>query len=520
MIILKEFTLNRGALILLDKINLTIKNRARIGLVGQNGCGKSSLFSAIKGELLPSHGDLDMSDNLLISAIDQEVLASDESALDFVIAGDKEVATANAELQLAEKAEDFDKVVALHGKLAELDGYSVLARAAKIIKGLGFSDEEQQRPYASFSGGYRMRLNLAKCLMAPSDLLLLDEPTNHLDMPALLWLEQWLKTYRGMVLIISHDRDFLDNTVESIIHIENKSAKAYQGNYSSFERQRAEFIVNNNANANKQKKAIAHLQSFVDRFRYKQSKARQAQSRLKMIDKMKQLTPIYDSLPFTFEFFEPTKAANPIVKFNRVTVGYNDKPIIERLSFSLRANQSIGILGRNGAGKSTLLNTIVGNLKPLKNDVEIVAGINIGYFAQHQIDALPINESAFDMFQEKNRSSGTQVIRNYLGRFNFHGDKIFDEIKTFSGGEKARLALADIIWQRPNLLILDEPTNHFDLEMQDALTVALQNYQGTLILVSHDRRLLKSCVTDLWLIDEGEMIEFDGSIEDYLEFIA
>ncbi len=515
MLKLQNVSIARGAKVLIEHINLDIFEKMVVGIIGANGCGKSSLFAAICGELEPAQGEIDIKRHLNISSVEQEIPALDISAIEYAISGDAALFKVFTRLSQAEKIQDYDAMMECHNLLAEMDGYSAEAKAAKILIGLGFSHEEQRHSVKSFSGGWRVRLSLAKCLFSPSELLLLDEPTNHLDLEAILWLEEYLKYYPGAILMVSHDRDFLDHTVSHIVHIENGELKLYTGDYSSFEIQRAQQIAIQNAQFRKQQAQIAHVMKFVDRFRFKASKAKQAQSRLKAVEKMELIQPIYESSGFRFQFLKPHRMPNPMLTMRKADFGYENKLVIKQANLSIMAGERIGLLGINGAGKSTLIKGMCGELKPLNGIVEPASSLTIGYFAQHQIDYLPIEISPLALFKELPNTKPEKELLSYLGGFGFNRDQSLAPIKQFSGGEKARIALALIIWQRPNLLMLDEPTNHLDLDMRQALSFALQNYEGAMILVSHDRYLLRTLVDELFVVENGKLIQFDGSVDDY-----
>ncbi len=519
MLRLKNVAIARGNNILLQDINLSIFAKQKIGLIGNNGSGKSSLFAVLRHELEISRGEFEVEKGLRIAHMQQEMPGISDSAVDFVASGDLEVAKINENLTAAEENGDMDTIMDCHTRLSEIDGYAVQSRAAKILHGLGFSDKQLAQNVGEFSGGYRMRINLARCLMMPADLLLLDEPTNHLDLPAILWLEKWVQRFNGCVIIISHDKAFLDNTITKIFHIENQNIVEYGGNYSLFEEQRAERLAQANAQFVKQQKAIDHMMDYVNRFRYKSSKARQAQSRLKAIDRMQKLAPIYESLSFKFEFLEPKQMPQPLIKMDKVSIGYDNQALLSKIKMSLMPNARLALLGKNGQGKSTFLKAILGELPPLQGELSIMPGVAFGYFAQHHVDSLDKNATPFELVQDLDRKASTQAIRNFLGSFQFQSDRVFENIRNFSGGEKARLTLALLVWQRPNLLLLDEPTNHLDMAMRDAVTLALQSFPGAVILVSHDRELITSVADELWLVDEGTVRLFDGDLADYQAFL-
>lgn len=519
MLTLQNVTIAQHSKILIEKINLAVFEKNIIGITGANGCGKTSLFSAIQGKIEVPHGEVNLKKNIRMNILEQETPALDISPIEYTISGDKKLSDVLNRLAIAEKQEDYDTVMHCHTELHEMDGYSAEAKAAKILVGLGFSPEEIHYPIKYFSGGWRMRLNLAKCLFFPSELLLLDEPTNHLDMEAIIWLEKFIKEYPGAILMVSHDRDFLDNTVSHIIHIENQRLILYSGDYSSFEMQRAQKIALQNAQHRKQQLKIAHAMKFVDRFRYKATKAKQAQSRLKALEKMELIKPIYENSPFHFAFFSPDRMPDPMLTMHKVDLGYADKVVIKHANMHLMPKQRIGLLGINGAGKSTLIKGICGELEPFAGKIQRPTTLKIGYFAQHQVDHLPMDVSPLAYFKSIYPKMSEKELTSYLGGFGFSRDQSLSSLKSFSGGEKSRVALAEIILQKPNLLLLDEPTNHLDLEMRQALTFALQAYEGTMVLVSHDRYLMRTLVDELYIIDQGKLTHFEGSVEDYQAII-
>jgi ATP-binding cassette subfamily F protein 3 len=524
MIRLQKLTLIRGTKPLLEAADLTLNPGENIGLIGANGSGKSSLFALLRGELQADGGDADFPAAWRIAHVAQETPALDRSALDYAIDGDTTLRRLEAELRDAETHHDGHRIGELHTALADADAYTVTSRAEILLTGLGFSHEQMRQAVASFSGGWRMRLNLAQALMCPSDLLLLDEPTNHLDLDAILWLEDWLKRYAGTLIIISHDRDFLDGVTNVIAHLSERKLKRYGGNYSAFEKQRAIDLSLGQAAFEKQSRERAHLQSFIDRFKAKASKAKQAQSRMKMLAKMEELAPIHASASFSFEFREPERAPNPLLELEEVVAGYRpedeaEKIILSNLNLTLQAGQRIGLLGVNGAGKSTLIKTLVGDLPPLTGKVSQGKGLSIGYFAQHQVEMLRHDQTPLWHLARLAPTVREQELRNFLGGFNFVGEMATAVIAPFSGGEKARLALALIVWQRPNLLLLDEPTNHLDLETREALTVALAQFEGTLVLVSHDRHLLRATTEEFLIVADGGLEPFDGDLDDYRDWL-
>jgi ATP-binding cassette subfamily F protein 3 len=523
MIRLTQLTLIRGTKPLLEAADLTLNPGEKIGLIGANGSGKSSLFGLFRNELHADGGDLDFPRTWRIAHVAQETPALERRAVDYAIDGDTTLRRLEAELAEAEAAHDGHRIGELHAALQDADAYTVRSRAEQLLTGLGFSPAQMSQPIASFSGGWRMRLNLAQALMCPSDLLLLDEPTNHLDLDAILWLEDWLKRYTGTLLVISHDRDFLDGLVNVIVHIDARKLKRYGGNYSSFEVQRATNLALSQSAYEKQSRERAHLQSFIDRFKAKATKAKQAQSRMKMLAKMEELAPVHAAATFSFEFREPERAPNPLLVLDGVQAGYrNDSAenvILDRVTLTLQAGQRIGLLGVNGAGKSTLIKTLVGDLAPLAGEARLSKGLAIGYFAQHQLEMLRHDQSPLWHLAKLAPSEREQDLRNFLGSFNFAGEMASNAIAPFSGGEKARLALALIVWQRPNLLLLDEPTNHLDLETREALTVALAQFDGTLLLVSHDRHLLRATTDEFMIVAEGSLKPFDGDLDDYRDWL-
>jgi len=513
---LSQVSLRRGAKALLDAVDLTIHAGERIGLIGANGSGKSSLFSLLRGELHADKGDVALPAHWRIAHVAQETPALARPAVEYAIDGDTALRELEREL---ESTHDGTRMAELHAALADADVYTARPRAEALLLGLGFKREELEQPVSSFSGGWRMRLNLAQALMCRSDLLLLDEPTNHLDLDAIIWLEDWLRRYPGTLIVISHDRDFLDGVVKAIVHIDQKKLRRYTADYSSFESQRAQAVVLAQAQLEKQARERAHLQSFIDRFRAKATKARQAQSRMKMLAKMEDLAPLHVAAPFSFEFRDPERSPDPLLVLDDVAAGYPDKGVLSGVKLSLRANERIGLLGVNGAGKSTLVKTIAGVLPVLGGTPTFNKGLEIGYFAQHQVEMLRDDESPLWHLRRLAPQAREQDLRNYLGSFNFPGDMATDPVANFSGGEKARLALALIVWQRPNLLLLDEPTNHLDLETREALTVALAQFEGTLVLVSHDRHLLRATTEKLLIVANGTLAEFDGDLDDYRDWL-
>jgi ATP-binding cassette subfamily F protein 3 len=533
MIRFQQVSLMRGIKPLLDNVDVTLNPGDKIGLIGANGAGKSSLFGLLRGELHADQGEIDFPSKWRMAYVAQETPALDRAALDYAIDGDITLRRLEDELAFLESepesAANGTLIGELYSALADADAYTVRSRGEQLLTGLGFTMEQMQQPVASFSGGWRMRLNLAQALMCPSDLLLLDEPTNHLDLDAIIWLEDWLKRYPGTLIIISHDRDFLDGVTNVIVHIDERKLKRYSGNYSSFERQRAAQMILAQGTLEKQTRQRAHLESFINRFKAQASKARQAQSRMKALAKMEELAPLRAAAEFSFEFREPLNAPNPLLVMEHVNAGYriesetdhsvSEKTIVSGINFSLQIGQRIGLLGVNGAGKSTLIKTIAGELKPLTGDAQFGKGLAIGYFAQHQVEMLRHEESPLWHLGRIAPNVREQELRNFLGSFNFNGQMVTSKIEPFSGGEKARLALALIVWQRPNLLLLDEPTNHLDLETREALTMALAQFEGTLVVVSHDRHLLRATTDQFIIVADGKLQPFDGDLDDYRDWL-
>ncbi len=513
--------LRQGTQQLFAQASFTLHAGNKIGLTGANGTGKSSLFSALRGQLDLDEGEIDLPPNLTIAHVAQETPTSDESALEYTLAGDAELKHLQCKLNQAEKDHDSHLIAGLHAQLDDINAYTAPSRAAKLLNGLGFDSEAIKRPVNTFSGGWRMRLNLAQALMCRSDLLLLDEPTNHLDLEAIIWLEKWLIAYSGTLILISHDRDFLDNVVDHIIHIEHHRIKIYTGNYSQFERARAEALAQQQANHLKQQREIAHIRSFIDRFKAKASKARQAQSRVKALDRIALISAAHVDSPFHFSFFEPEKTPLTLLSIKNVSAGYTrEKPVIKNLKLTLRPDDRIGLLGPNGAGKSTLIKLLANEDIKLEGEITAATTLKIGYFAQHQLEQLHLSETAVNHLQALDPKATTQSLQDFLGRFGFTGERALVPIRPFSGGEKARLVLALIVYQRPNLLLLDEPTNHLDLEMRHALTVALQSFTGALVVISHDRHLLRAVCDQFILVSDAKASVFDGDIDDYETWLS
>jgi len=519
MITLRNILLRRGKNVLLQNVDWTIYHKQRIGLIGANGSGKTSLFAMLLGELHQDDGDLQIPRQLKMAHVAQETPAYAKSSLDYVLDGDVELRALEHELTDAEEKHDGNRIANLHEKLSIIDAYTAPARAGQLLAGLGFNQTEQQKSVAEFSGGWRVRLNLAKALMCRSDVLLLDEPTNHLDLDAVLWLEQWLGQYHGTLLLISHDRDFLDATVDHIAHISHERLKVYAGNYSSFEKQRADELMIQQSTFDKQQKKLAHLQSFVDRFRAKASKARQAQSRLKAIERMDLVSAVQTESQFQFEFRNPGHCPNPLLQLDGAGVKYGEKRVLSDLNFTLTPKDRIAVLGPNGAGKSSLIKLLADELTAAEGTREAASGLKIGYFAQHQVDHLNLAESPLEHLRDLAEKTPEVELRKYLGSFGFSNDMVFEPVKNFSGGEKSRLALALLVWQKPNLLLLDEPTNHLDLEMRNALSLALQEYEGAMVLVSHYRFLVRTTTDQLLLVADHKLQDFDGDLNDYQKWL-
>ncbi|MDG0969574.1 MAG: ATP-binding cassette domain-containing protein [Porticoccaceae bacterium] len=519
MISIIDIELRRGVKLLLKDAELIIHPGQHIGIIGANGSGKSSLFKLLMGQVAADAGDMSIPADWRIAHMAQELATSERSALDFVIDGDPLLRKIEAMIEKALSAEDNDTLANAYERMDTIKGFDAHYRAEQLLQGLGFHQSELQRPVNSFSGGWRIRLNLAQSLMSPSDLLLLDEPTNHLDLDATLWLESWLKSYVGTLLIISHDRDFLDNVVSRVVHIEHQKTNSYKGNYSAFERLRSERLALQQASFEKQQKRKKDVEAFVARFRYKASKAKQAQSRLKELQRMDSIAPAHVDSPFYFDFPDAKKAYGALVNISQATLGYHEKAILNTVNFDLQPGTRIGLLGPNGAGKSTLINSLTGDLDLLAGVRVYGENLKIGYFAQHQLEVLDLQASPLLHIQRISPQATDQEVRNFLGGFDFHNDKALDPIQAFSGGEKARLALALIVWQKPNLLLLDEPTNHLDLEMRHALTMALQSYEGALVVISHDRHLLRNTVDEFYLVADGAVREFDGDLRDYQKWL-
>jgi ATP-binding cassette, subfamily F, member 3 len=523
VITVRNLTLRRGTKIVLQGANLTLHPGEKVGLIGRNGAGKSSLFALLTGRLGADTGDVEIPPRWRIGEVAQNMPETDDGATDFVLAGDLPLVAAQAELAAAEASGDGDAMAHAHLALEEAGAFDARSRAQALLLGLGFKVEQLDAPVNSFSGGWRMRLQLARALMCPSDLLLLDEPTNHLDLDALVWLEAWLKRYEGLMLVISHDREFLDAITRVTVHLDEGTLTRYGGNYTAFEEMRAERLSQAQAAFAKQQERIAHLQRFIDRFKAKASKAKQAQSRVKALARMEKLAPVLTASDFEFEFKEPASLPNPMLAFDDLACGYGDKVIVRGVNRSVLAGQRIGILGANGQGKSTLVKTIAHTLPPLGGRVTEGKGLAIGYFAQQELDVLSLDDGALMHLVRLARDVGPaareQELRDFLGQFRFTGEMVNQPVGSLSGGEKARLVMAMLVWQRPNLLLLDEPTNHLDLTTREALSIALNEFEGTVMLVSHDRALLREVCDEFWIVTQGGVQPFDGDLDDYQRWL-
>lgn len=519
MIELKNLSIRRDGRVLFSNANLQIHPNFKVGLTGNNGTGKSSFFALLLGQLSADIGSVSVPANWQIGHMAQEIQATDRTAIDFVLSGDSVWYRLN---QVINNPHDVDqiKLADFHSQFDDIDGYAIPSKAKTIMAGLGFGADQENLPVASFSGGWRMRLNLAKTLMSRADLLLLDEPTNHLDLDAILWLENWLQGYDGTLIMISHDQAFLDNVVTSILHIEHQSMTLYTGNYSAFVKTRSERLAQHAQAVQKQEATKAHLEDFIRRFRAKATKARQAQARIKQLEKMTVLAPVIADNPFTFEFFEPVQLTSPLITLDNASVGYNQTPLIDKIDLQITPDTRIGLLGMNGAGKSTIIKAIVGDLPILSGTYKISQALTLGYFNQHQMDALDDDATPMLMLRRLAGQTPDDKLRAFLGSFDFRGDRIDTPSRLFSGGERARLTLALIVWQRPNVLVLDEPTNHLDLQMRQALSVALQNFAGAVILVSHDREMIALVCDELYLVHNGQCKPFDGDITAYSDWLA
>ena len=514
-----DVTLRRGEKTLFDGLELTIHAGHKAGVVGRNGIGKSTLFDLVRRRLLPEEGEVLWPGSWRLSCLEQSTEPSSRSALDFVLDGDVRLRAIERSIATAERADDSHALGHLYSDFEDAGGYDAHARAGEILSGLGFEATDFDKPHGAFSGGWRISLNLARALMTPSDLLLLDEPTNHLDLDATLWLENWVRKYEGTLLLIAHDRDFLDRSMGEIVHLDDGKATAYPGNYSAFERQRAEALDRRAAVYKKQQRRVAEIHAFVDRFRAKASKARQAQSRLKELERMDLVAPVHAELPYRFAFTQPKKISNPTLMLDDAVLGYGGKPVLNDVTLRVYPNDRIGVLGANGAGKTTLLRCLAGELAPLQGTSSRGRHAAVGYFAQHQLESLDLDASPIDHFADPEGNGlpawTDQRIRDYLGGWGFRGDDVGRRARTFSGGEKARLVLALLACRQPAVLVLDEPTNHLDLEMRQALAIALQEYRGAVLLVSHDRHLLRQCADDFWLVADGGVTRYRDDLDAY-----
>lgn len=520
MIVFSSLQIRRGTRVLLDNATATINPGQKVGLVGKNGCGKSTLLALLKQEIAADNGSVTFPANWSLAWVNQETPALDKPAIEYVIDGDREFRSLEAQLAVANENNDGNKIATLHGKLEAIQAWSINARAASLLHGLGFTHNQLHAPVKDFSGGWRMRLNLAQALICRSDLLLLDEPTNHLDLDAVIWLERWLKSYTGTLILISHDRDFLDPTVGKILHIEQEKLVEYTGNYSDFERQRATKLAQQQSLYQSQQAKVAHLQHYIDRFRAKATKAKQAQSRIKMLERMEMISPALVDNPFSFSFRAPESLPSPLLDMEKVTAGYDNRIILNSIKLNLVPGSRIGLLGKNGAGKSTLIKLLSGELTPSDGHISLAKGVKLGYFAQHQLEYLRAEESPLQHLQRQAPKELEQQLRDYLGGFGFQGDQVNAPTDQFSGGEKARLVLALVVWERPNLLLLDEPTNHLDLDMRQALTEALIDFEGALVVVSHDRHLLRATTDDLYLVHDSNVDIFAGDLDDYQQWLS
>ncbi|WP_404341988.1 ATP-binding cassette domain-containing protein [Pseudoalteromonas mariniglutinosa] len=519
MIQISDIELLRGGKALLKDASATLFPEHKVGLVGANGCGKSTLFSLLKSELQLDAGHCSIPRDWSIASVKQETPALEISAIDYVLQGHPEYYALRIALREAEQNNDGDTQAKVHIQLENIKGYSIEAKAGELLHGLGFANNQIENPVSAFSGGWRMRLNLAQALIRDADLLLLDEPTNHLDLDAVYWLERFLRAYTGTLVLISHDREFLDAVVDQIWHIDKQKINVYKGNYSQFERQKAERLLQQQAMFEKQQEQIAHLEQFITRFKAKASKAKQAQSRVKALERMEKLAPAHADSPFDFEFAEPLALPNPLMTLDQVKAGYGDLTILHSIKLNLVPGSRIALLGRNGAGKSTLIKLLSGELQPQAGEVFQHQGLNIGYFAQHQLESLDLAASAVTHLQRLNPKASEQSLRDFLGGFAFIGDKALEPVAPFSGGEKARLVLAMLVYQKPNLLLLDEPTNHLDLEMRHALVMALQGFEGAMVTVSHDRHMLKNTADEYYLVDNGEVTQFGYDLDEYYQWL-
>ena len=524
MLSFTDVTLRRGTRVLFSEATFSLFRGEKVGITGENGSGKSSLLALVRGELQPDGGAFEMPSSLAVAHVSQELLATGRPAVEFVLDGDAELRTLEGAIASAEERNEGSRLGELYARYAAAGGYDARSRAGRLMHGLGFGTSDETRPVSAFSGGWRVRLNVAQALMCRSDLLLLDEPTNHLDLDAILWLETWLREYPGTLLLIAHDREFLDRVVDRIVNLEHGKARAYRGNYSAFEQQRAAELAEQSALFTRQQREIRHMESFIERFRAKASKARQAQSRLKALERMQLIAPAHVDSPFEFSFAPPAKLPRPLLTLTDQAVGYAGRAVLQHVKLTLSPGDRVALLGRNGAGKSTLMKLLAGELEPLGGERAEARDLRIGYFAQHQLEQLSAQESPLQNLRrtgaEMAARATEQELRDFLAGFGFRGDRVFEPVAPFSGGEKARLVLALVAFLRPNLLLLDEPTNHLDLEMRQALAVALQDYAGAVVLVSHDRHLLRTVADELHIVHEGRVQPFDGDLEDYAKWLS
>lgn len=520
MLQLNQLSIRRGTELLFSNATFNIHRGHKVGITGANGTGKSSLFALLRGELGADEGDASFPADWQLAHVAQQTPQDERAAIEYVLDGDAEFRDIEQKITAATSEEDGEALGLLHEQFDHIGGYQAESRAARLLHGLGFASEQVNHSVNSFSGGWRMRLNLAKALMCRSDLLLLDEPTNHLDLDAVIWLESWLQTYQGTLLLISHDRDFLDRVCQHIAHIEQQKMTLYTGNYSEFEKIRAARLATQQTEFEKQQREVAHIQQYIDRFRAKATKAKQAQSRIKALQRMEMIAPAHVDSPFHFAFREAQKYPNPLLKLEQVSLGYDDKTILKNIVLTLNPGDRIGLLGPNGAGKSTLIKALADALRPQQGSVHSAQDLKIGYFAQHQVEQLHPEHTPLEHLQQLDRNASEQQLRNYLGGFGFSNDKALAKTRPFSGGEKARLALALIVYQRPNLLLLDEPTNHLDIEMRQALAQALQEFNGAMLIVSHDRHLLRVSCDSLWIVMDCKVAEFKESLDDYPKWLA
>jgi ATP-binding cassette subfamily F protein 3 len=524
MLNFSDISIRRGTRVLFEKATFNLYRGEKIGITGENGSGKSTLLALVRGEVAPETGSFDMPGNLAVAHVAQELSATDQPAIEFVLDGDAELRSIELQIAAAEAADDGHRLAELYGRYDAIGGYHARSRAATLLHGLGFATRDEQRAVREFSGGWRVRLNVAQALMCRSDLLLLDEPTNHLDLDAVLWLEKWLQDYRGTLLLIAHDRDFLDQICNRIVNIEHGKVDLYRGNYSDFEEARAARLAQDQALYERQQREVEHIESFINRFRAKASKARQAQSRIKALERMQRIAPAHVDTEFTFSFLEPHKLPRPLLTLENQAVGYGEAALVEKVNFTISPGARMALLGHNGAGKSTVIKLLAGELPALTGERVEARDLRTGYFAQHQLEQLNGNESPLQHLRSMGGPEAVkateQDLRDFLGTFGFRGDRVFEAISPFSGGEKARLVLALLSYLRPNLLLLDEPTNHLDLEMRQALVHALQDYSGAVLMVSHDRHLLRTVIDEFYVVANGRAVPFDGDLEDYARWAA